>query len=207
MNDIFVLLPPLDHSKFIRCRKMHIKVFKYNHISETDKRLLYDLICRVWEDTTNLDIHHKDMNATSFCAVEENRFIGYAGVVSWDIRIHGRPFRMCGLSCVCTHPEHRSSGIGSALVKQATEYILRNGTFDVGLFTCSQENTSFYEHIGLWEKAKNLVLMESHRANAYRSDFMHLNVFRLLLSPKAKQYAEYFDNSIINLNFPQGRFI
>ena len=78
MNDIFVLLPPLGHSKFIRCRKMHIKVFKYNHISETDKRLLYDLIYRVWEDTTNLEIHHKDMDATSFCAVEENRFIGYA---------------------------------------------------------------------------------------------------------------------------------
>ncbi|WP_418391067.1 GNAT family N-acetyltransferase, partial [Akkermansia sp.] len=53
---------------------------------------------------------------------------------------------------VCTHPEYREQGIGSMLVRKATEWIMQDGRFDIGLFTCSHRNTPFYEHIGWLQK-------------------------------------------------------
>ena len=51
------------------------------------------------------------MNVISFCAMEGSEIIGYAGVVSWPINVKDESFKMCGLSCVCTHPEYRKRGI------------------------------------------------------------------------------------------------
>ena len=143
----------------------------------------------------------------SFCAIEKNEFIGYLGVVSWNIIVKNKTFKMCGLSCVCTHPEYREQGIGSMLVRKATEWIMQDGRFDIGLFTCSQKHSPFYEHVGWWQKCSNLVLKESDREGAYVSDSLQLNVFKLLISAKAKLYANYFENSIVTLNFPKGKFI
>lgn len=39
--------------------------------------------------------------------MEGSEIIGYAGVVSWPINVKDESFKMCGLSCVCTHPEYR----------------------------------------------------------------------------------------------------
>lgn len=105
------------------------------------------------------------------------------------------------------HPSYRKCGIGSSLVKKATEWIVQNGNFDVGLFTCSQENTSFYEKVGFWQKSHDLILKESNREGAYNSDIMGLNVFKLLVSHEAQLYASYFENGVITLNFPKGNFI
>lgn len=85
--------------------------------------------------------------------------------------------------------------------------MMQNPYLDIGLFTCSPENSSFYENIGLWQRSPGLILKESGRDGAYRSDLLHLDVFKLLISPKAKTCAHYFDNTIINLNFPKGKFI
>ena len=170
---------------------MDIKSFQYNNITEIDKQLLKSLLYLIWEDIN----------------IEKNEFIGYLGVVSWNIIVKNKTFKMCGLSCVCTHPEYREQGIGSMLVRKATEWIMQDGRFDIGLFTCSQRNTPFYEHIGWWQKCSNLVLKESDREGAYVSDSLQLNVFKLLISAKAKLYANYFENSIVTLNFPKGKFI
>lgn len=186
---------------------MNLKSFKYNHISDTDRRLLDDLLRSVWEDMDTKGIHPQEMDAISFCAISDNIFIGYVGVIKWTIRIGDKTFSMCGLSCVCTHPAHRKHGVASGLVRKATEWILQNGMFDIGLFTCSQENTPFYEKVGLWKKSPGLILEESDQKGAYRSDIMGLNVFKLLVSHEAKQYADYFENGTITLNFPKGKFI
>ncbi len=180
---------------------VNIKCFRYNDISNTDNGLLNNLIRSVWEDTDTSEIHPKEMNAVSFCAKINDIFIGYAGVIDWNIRVRNKIFKMCALSCVCTQPSYRKKGTGSYLVKKATEWIIKNDSIDVGLFTCSQENT------GCWERAPRLILKESDRNRAYRSDIMGLNVFKLLVSNRAKSHAEYFENGIINLNFPEGKFI
>lgn len=115
---------------------------------------------------------------------------------------------MCGLSYVCTHPSYRKIGVASGLVKKVTKWILQDTRFDIGLFTCSQENTPFYEKMDCWQRSTGLVLAESDdRTGAYRSDIMSLNVFKLLISDEAKRYANYFENGIIILNFPKGQFV
>lgn len=186
---------------------MTIKSFPYNDITEQDRQSLKQLFYLVWDDKGTQDIHPAEMNVISFCAMEGSEIIGYAGVVSWLINVKDESFKMCGLSCVCTHPEYRKRGIGSFLVKEATDWIVQCGRFDIGLFTCSQENTSFYEHIGLWDKCLHLVLKESDREEAYDSNQLRLNVFKLLISTKAKGYVELFENTTITLGFPEKKFI
>lgn len=177
-------------------------------MQDADRRLLADLLHTVWEDTdTTKAVHRQEMDAMSFCAVSNGIFIGYAGVVNWDIRIGNTRFKMGGLSCVCTHPSHRKNGIASDLVKKATEWIMLNERIDIGLFTCSQEHTPFYEKNSLWQRSPFLILKESDREGAYRSDLMGLNVFKLLVSPKSRLYAGYFERGTITLNFPEGEFI
>lgn len=64
---------------------MDIKSFQYNNITEIDKQLLKSLLYFIWEDINIEDIHPQEMNVMSFCAIEKNEFIGYLGVVSWNI--------------------------------------------------------------------------------------------------------------------------
>ena len=106
---------------------MDIKSFQYNNITEIDKQLLKSLLYLIWEDINIEDIHPQEMNVMSFCAIEKNEFIGYLGVVSWNIIVKNKTFKMCGLSCVCTLPEYREQGIGSMLVRKATEWIMLDG--------------------------------------------------------------------------------
>lgn len=186
---------------------MYIKVFRYNEASETDRRLLGDLLRCVWEDTDSREIHPKEMDAMSFCAVSVHQIIGYVGVIRWDIQVEDKIFKMCGLSCVCTHPLFRKKGIAAALVKRATDWIVNNPALDLGLFTCSLENVPFYENIGLWQRSHGLVLQESEREGALRSDLLHLDVFKLLISTKAKACLHCFENTTVNLNFPEGKFV
>ena len=77
---------------------MDIKSFQYNNITEIDKQLLKSLLYLIWEDINIEDIHPQEMNVMSFCAIEKNEFIGYLGVVSWNIIVKNKTFKMCGLS-------------------------------------------------------------------------------------------------------------
>lgn len=61
---------------------MKIMKYQYNNAPETTISLLNDLLLIVWEDIDVKEIHSKEMNAVSFCAIKNNRFIGYVGVVS-----------------------------------------------------------------------------------------------------------------------------
>lgn len=186
---------------------MEIKEFRYNNISEADRSLLINLISCVWKNEGGREIHLEEMNAMSFCALENNRFIGYAGVIEWNINVQDEIFRMCGLSCVCTHPLYRKRGLATNLVRRATDWIKQSNVLDIGLFTCSHEHVSLYKQVGFWEIAPNLIIKESDREGAYQSDIQDLDVFKLIISRKAKICADYFENTTINLNFPSGQFI
>lgn len=187
--------------------KYEIQKLRYNSLSAKQNAQLNELLNNVWNKTDSSEVHPKEMNAMSFCAITDNAFIGYAGVIMWEIQIENNTFQMCGLSCVCVHPSYQGCGIGTELVRQATEWIMQDTRFDIGLFTCSPECTSFYEKNKLWEKAHNLIIKESDRDNAYQSDLLGLDVFKLLISDKARKTAGYFENRTILLNFPKGKFI
>ena len=152
---------------------MNLKSFKYNHISDTDRRLLADLLRSVWKDMDTKEIHPQEMDAVSFCAVSDNIFIGYVGVIKWTIRIGDKTFSMCGLSCVCTHPAHRKHGVASGLVRKATEWILQNGMF------CSD--------VFFWNMA---VFLNKGKAGALHSGskvtYYHLIIFSLLYQCEEK---------------------
>lgn len=185
---------------------MVIKTFRYNKISDAALRSLNDLFIDVWSVEAK-EIHPAEMDAMSFCAMIDGKCTGYVGVIAWDIIVRDRNYSMCGLSCLCTHPLYRNRGIATGLVKEATEWIVRSKSFDIGLFTCSPQNTAFYESIGLWEKSPDLILKESDREGAYKSDTMKLDVFKLLISEKTKLYAGDFKDMTLILRFPEGKFI
>lgn len=184
-----------------------IKSFRYNNITDSDARLLNDLLETVWKDNGRQTVHPPKMDAMSFCMTDKDKFISYTGVLTWDIQVKKQTFKMGALSCVCTHPLYRRKGIGKRLVKKATEWMCNSRFFDIGLFTCSPENIPFYESTGLWKACPTLVLKESDRQGAYASDTLGLNVFRLLISEKSVSHISYFENTVITLDLPEGQFI
>lgn len=186
---------------------MEIISFRYNDITETNAQRLKELLDIVWGNNEREVIHPQEFNVMSFCASDGTKWIGYAGVITWNIQTGGQAFKMGALSSVCTHPSCRRMGIGSRIVREATVWMQNSHFFDVGLFTCSLENIPFYNSIGLWQSCPNLVLKESNRKGAYASDECGLHVFKRLISEKACLYASCFDNTIITLNLPEGHFI
>lgn len=186
---------------------MYITSFLYNNITKTNAQRLQDLLAIVWGYSERENIHPHELNAMSFCASDNDRLIGYTGVISWNIQTGGQTFRMGALSCVCTHPSYRKMGIGSRLVREATLWMQDCCFFDVGLFTCSPEHSHFYKRIGVWQACSDLVLKESEREGAYASDLLGLQVFKWLISEKACQYAFCFEHARITLNLPKKQFI
>lgn len=104
---------------------VEIKHFPHNDLPEADRLPLEQLFRIVWGDKAAGNLHPEEMQAVSFYAMQDHQALGYAGILSWTVRVRDRKFDLCGLSCVCTHPDYRRRGIGTALAKQATEWILR----------------------------------------------------------------------------------
>lgn len=186
---------------------MIIESFRYNTITDEKHRQLKSLMQTAWSNHGETSIHPKEMDAMCFCGIIDGVIIGYVGIVSWTIFIEKESYRMCGLSCVCTHPAYQRCGIGQRLVVEATQWIATAGIFDIGLFTCSATLSRFYEQGGDWQHDSCLVLKESARDGAYASDQLKLQVLKFLISDKAKQNPSYFTEREIVLNFPHGQFI
>lgn len=186
--------------------KLELISFEYNKAPQQYKKQLKDLIQLVWP-TEDDEVHLNEFNVMSFCACLDEQVVGYAGVIRWSIYQEGDVYQMCGLSCVCTHPQYQGQGIGSMLIKAATDWIMKKSIADIGLFTCSPEHTKFYEHAGVWKNDNSLVLKESIRKNAYISNQLGVDVLKVLISDRAKQHASDFMNTTIILNFPEKEFI
>ena len=80
--------------------------------------------------------------------VEGDVILSYAGVVRQEIRHAGEAFKTYGLSSVYTFPHYRGAGLGSRVVRRATDEIEQAGDGDVALLFTSPQRAPFYERCG-----------------------------------------------------------
>jgi GNAT superfamily N-acetyltransferase len=82
--------------------------------------------------------------------VEGDVILSYAGVVRQEIRHAGERFATYGLSSVYTFPYYRGSGLGSRVVRRATDEIEQAGDGDIALLFTYSAVVPFYQRCG-WQ--------------------------------------------------------
>ena len=76
--------------------------------------------------------------------------LSYAGVVRRQIEHRGEVLKTYGLSSVYTFPFYRRAGLGSQVVRRATDEIEQAGDGDLGLLFTMPELEPFYRRAG-WQ--------------------------------------------------------
>lgn len=100
--------------------------------------------------------------------LSSGRFVAHANCFPRPITIDGAPHTILALGGVCTRPEYRKHGLGSAVVKACFARVDR-GQFPWCLFQTSHKNRPFYEHLGAALVSNRFVnsLGEDRQANPF----------------------------------------
>ena len=117
--------------------------------------------------------------------------LSYAGVVRQEIRHAGEVFRTYGLSSVYTFPHYRRAGLGSQVVRRATDEIEQAGDGDVALlFTC-HALAPFYQRCG-WQAMPGMrCLVGDPAAPVAQEDFAMMR----FLSAKGRRRRAAFERA------------
>ena len=139
-------------------------------------------------------------------ALTENWF-AYTSVLQKDIVHAGVLFRLAGLSCVATLPEYRKLGLGSCLVRSATDWMVQKKQLDFGIFTCQPEFIHFYHRCGGWLVNPNVTLIGNAKPGALNSKTLSVAVLQRIFSRHAQKHKVLLTHGLINLEFPDGEFL
>ena len=74
--------------------------------------------------------------------------VSHAGILERTVEVNGQPVRVGGISGVWTLPEHRGSGLGSAVMRAAAAFLRDDLRAEFGLLICRDEVRPFYERLG-----------------------------------------------------------
>lgn len=185
----------------------------YNQAPDTLKRDIAVMLHRIWPDVSLIreemfpEVHEKELNARSFYSYLDGKLVSYAGVVHKTIKHGGQTFNIAGLSCVATHPDYRSRGLGFHTVATATQWIEKQEDIDFGIFTCDPTLASFYNRAGAWRIAPDVVLIGNSDKDALSSESLDVVVLMRLFTSKSREQEEIFRHTTINLDFPKGQFL
>lgn len=91
--------------------------------------------------------------------------VAHARCFSRRITVAGEPFTILALGAVCTRPEYRKHGLGSAVVKACFARV-DAGEMPWCLFQTSQKNRPFYEHLGAARLSNRFVNSLSDKPDA-----------------------------------------
>lgn len=93
---------------------------------------------RIWDDFT------AQQNVHSVVAMIDDKIVGYGSVVI-ETKIRGG--KMGHIEDIVSHPDHRKSGIGQAIVNALTQIANNQNCYKVSL-QCKDHNIAFYERCG-----------------------------------------------------------
>lgn len=190
-----------------------IQSINYNQAPNTLKHDIAALLHQIWPDHSSRpgeiipDAHEKEFNAHSFYSYIDRKLVSYVGVVHQTIKHHGQAFNLAGLSCVATHPDYRSQGLGTRTVIAATQWMENQKDIDFGIFTCDPVLSSFYHRAGAWNIVPDVVLIESEDKDALSSEYLDVVVLMRLFTEKSRKYKSILRHTTINLDFPKGQFL
>jgi GNAT superfamily N-acetyltransferase len=90
--------------------------------------------------------------------VEGDVIQSYAGIVRQEIRHAGERFATYGLSSVYTFPHDRNRGLGSRVVRRATDEIEQAGDGDIALLFTYPALVPFYRRCG-WQPMRGMICL------------------------------------------------
>ena len=93
---------------------------------------------RLWEDE----------RAVHFVRADGDLLVSHAQIVVPEVTDDGRALRIAGVGGVMTYPQFRGEGHGAAVTRRATDHILADPSFDVGMLFCGPEMVAFYRRFG-----------------------------------------------------------
>lgn len=192
---------------------MEIEIFctDYNQAPEDLKWEIAALLDKIWPDSALragrlLPTHRPQLHAQSVCCRCGGSLIGYAGVVQKPIEIGGLPFMAAGLSCVASDPDRRGRGVGSRIVRWATQWMQSQPQIDLGVFTCHPDLSGFYQTAGGWQVQPQAVLLGSEEPEGLSSESLGVDVLMRPFSKKAAENWDWIRRSAIQLALPAGDF-
>lgn len=121
--------------------------------------------------------------------------LSYAGVVWHMIRHAGEVFRSYGLSSVYTFPSCRGRGLGSRIVRRATDAIEQAGDGDVALLFTDQALVPFYGRCG-WQAMPEMRCLIGDPATPTPHDELAMIRF---LSAKGRRARAAFERTPVYL--------
>ena len=125
--------------------------------------------------------------------VEGDVILSYAGVVRQEIRHAGEVFRTYGLSSVYTFPHYRGAGLGTRVVRRATDEIERAGDGDVALLFTMPERVAFYERCG-WVTMPGMSCLTGDPTEPVAHSDLPLMLF---LSAKGRRQRAAFEHAAV----------
>ena len=97
------------------------------------------------EGFTEDDWQH-GLGGRHFLIERDGKIVSHASVVERELHVGGTPLRTGYAEAVATHPDHQRQGLGSAVMREASDYIRL--TFELGALGTGEH--AFYERLG-WE--------------------------------------------------------
>ncbi len=141
--------------------------------------------------------HDPALRPVSMLLVDDGRVLAALDILSKELTHRGRRYAASGLSTVVADEAERHRGYGRRLVIAGRDAIRDSGA-DLGIFTCDRPLRAFYESAG-WHVLPGSVLVGGTPDAPFPSDRFDKVVLALFFSPKARQYAETFNHSRIEL--------
>ncbi len=83
-----------------------------------------------------------------FVAYIENKPVSHVGLLRRAVRVAGVEVVVGGIGGVSTHPDFLRRGYAHLLMREAHEYMLRDGGFAFGMLFCDKRRITLYESLG-----------------------------------------------------------
>ncbi len=183
---------------------MHILSFPITQVPRDLRLQVLALHAQAWpEDEVSEGPHEEGLwhdpalRPLSMLLVDDGRVLAALDILSKELTHRGRRYAASGLSTVVADEAERHRGYGRRLVIAGRDAIRDSGA-DLGIFTCDRPLRAFYESAG-WHVLPGSVLVGGTPDAPFPSDRFDKVVLALFFSPKARQYAETFNHSRIEL--------
>jgi aminoglycoside 2'-N-acetyltransferase I len=183
---------------------MHILSFPIAQVPPDLRLQVLALHAQAWPEDEVGEAPHEDglwhdpaLRPVSMLLVDDGRVLAALDILSKELSHRGRRFAASGLSTVVTDEAERNRGHGRRLIVAGRDAIRDSGA-DLGIFTCDRPLRAFYESAG-WRVLPGSVLVGGTPDAPFPSDRFDKVVLALFFSPNARQYAETFNHSRIEL--------
>jgi aminoglycoside 2'-N-acetyltransferase I len=183
---------------------MHIMSFPIAEVPPDLRLQVLALHAQAWPEDEAGEAPHEDglwhdpaLRPVSMLLVDDGRVLAALDILSKEITHRGRSYAASGLSTVVTDEAERHKGYGCRLIIAGLQAIRDSGA-DLGIFTCDRPLRGFYECAG-WQVLPGAVLVGGTPEAPFPSDRFDKVVLAAFFSPKARQHAETFNHTRIEL--------